>query len=319
MIYVSHRLDEVFEIADRMVVLRDGRVVGERRVAETTPEETILMIVGREPSQVFRRAAEGHGPARLRARRASRAARSARSICTLHAGRDRRAGRAARRGAGARRAARCSVWLAPSGGRITAGRCADRAALPRARRWRRGSSSSGATARAAPSCRSSRCAENLFLNPLAAGLSPFAYLAPRPRDARRRSASAHGSACARTTRRCRSRRSRAATSRRSWSGAGCICAARSTSSRTPRPASMSAPRPRSTACSTSRCSRAPPSCSSRPISRRSRISATARWSSTAARVVAELAAARAVGRTRCSPRPPPASARPRLGPDTGTA
>jgi ribose transport system ATP-binding protein len=61
MIYVSHRLDEVFQLADRMVVLRDGRVVGDRRVAETTPEETILLIVGREPSQVFRRPIERQG------------------------------------------------------------------------------------------------------------------------------------------------------------------------------------------------------------------------------------------------------------------
>ena len=65
MIYVSHRLDEVFEIADRMVVLRDGRVAGERVVARTSPQETILLIVGREPSLVFRRPAERDGAARL--------------------------------------------------------------------------------------------------------------------------------------------------------------------------------------------------------------------------------------------------------------
>jgi len=65
MIYVSHRLDEVFEIADRMVILRDGRVVGERKVDETRPEEAILLIVGREPSQVFRRPAQRDGAARL--------------------------------------------------------------------------------------------------------------------------------------------------------------------------------------------------------------------------------------------------------------
>src|SRR6202453_3491630 len=65
MIYVSHRLDEVFEIADRMVVLRDGRVAGERVVKATTPDETILLIVGREPSQIFRRPAERQGAPRL--------------------------------------------------------------------------------------------------------------------------------------------------------------------------------------------------------------------------------------------------------------
>src|SRR5689334_10521143 len=65
MVYVSHRLDEVFEIADRMVVLRDGRVAGERVVGRTSPDETILLIVGREPSLVFRRPAEREGAARL--------------------------------------------------------------------------------------------------------------------------------------------------------------------------------------------------------------------------------------------------------------
>ena len=47
MIYVSHRLDEVFEIADRIVVLRDGMLVGARSVAETTPEELVSLIVGK--------------------------------------------------------------------------------------------------------------------------------------------------------------------------------------------------------------------------------------------------------------------------------
>ncbi|OYV40220.1 MAG: sugar ABC transporter ATP-binding protein [Rhodospirillales bacterium 20-64-7] len=61
MIYVSHRLDEVFEIADRMVVMRDGRVVGDRQVATTTAAEAILLIVGREPSQIFRCPVEKHG------------------------------------------------------------------------------------------------------------------------------------------------------------------------------------------------------------------------------------------------------------------
>src|SRR5574337_764178 len=46
MIYVSHRLDEVFEIADRIAVLRDGALVGERLVSETDPEELVSQIVG---------------------------------------------------------------------------------------------------------------------------------------------------------------------------------------------------------------------------------------------------------------------------------
>ncbi len=66
MIYVSHRLDEVFAITDRIVVLRDGRLAGERRVDATSLEELIVLIVGREPAQIFRRPAHREGEARLR-------------------------------------------------------------------------------------------------------------------------------------------------------------------------------------------------------------------------------------------------------------
>ncbi|MEM9602804.1 MAG: sugar ABC transporter ATP-binding protein [Pseudomonadota bacterium] len=48
MIYVSHRLDEIFQIADRVAVLRDGMMVGVRSIEHTTPEELVQKIVGRK-------------------------------------------------------------------------------------------------------------------------------------------------------------------------------------------------------------------------------------------------------------------------------
>ncbi len=47
MIYVTHRLDEVFHIADRVTVLRDGRRIATQQVAETSPQDLVLKIVGR--------------------------------------------------------------------------------------------------------------------------------------------------------------------------------------------------------------------------------------------------------------------------------
>ena len=53
MVYVSHRLDEVFQVADRVAVLRDGRLVGTRVTRQTSPSDLVTMIVGRPPEQVF--------------------------------------------------------------------------------------------------------------------------------------------------------------------------------------------------------------------------------------------------------------------------
>ncbi|WP_299863685.1 sugar ABC transporter ATP-binding protein [uncultured Hoeflea sp.] len=54
MIYVSHRLDEIFQIADRVAVLRDGVMVGMRDIAHTTPEELVQKIVGRKTRETIK-------------------------------------------------------------------------------------------------------------------------------------------------------------------------------------------------------------------------------------------------------------------------
>lgn len=53
MIYVTHRIDEVFRIADRVAVMRDGRLIADQHVAETSVEELVHAIVGRQLSEVF--------------------------------------------------------------------------------------------------------------------------------------------------------------------------------------------------------------------------------------------------------------------------
>jgi ABC-type sugar transport system ATPase subunit len=52
-VYVSHRLEEVFNIADRITALRDGRHVGTAPKSEVSPERVVQMMVGREISNLF--------------------------------------------------------------------------------------------------------------------------------------------------------------------------------------------------------------------------------------------------------------------------
>src|SRR5256885_76982 len=52
-IYVSHRLDELFAIADRVTVLRDGCSIETRCISEVARTELIRLMVGREVSAIF--------------------------------------------------------------------------------------------------------------------------------------------------------------------------------------------------------------------------------------------------------------------------
>jgi rhamnose transport system ATP-binding protein len=53
LIYISHRLDELFEIADRVTVLRDGEVIDTRPMADVDRPTLIRLMAGREVSQIF--------------------------------------------------------------------------------------------------------------------------------------------------------------------------------------------------------------------------------------------------------------------------
>ena len=52
-VYTTHKMDEVFRLADRISVLRDGRLVGTAPAAELNPAKLITMMVGRELADVF--------------------------------------------------------------------------------------------------------------------------------------------------------------------------------------------------------------------------------------------------------------------------
>ena len=60
-IYISHRLNEIFEIADEVTVLKDGAVVGTAPVAGVTRRELVQMMVGRPLEEIFPKATAAPG------------------------------------------------------------------------------------------------------------------------------------------------------------------------------------------------------------------------------------------------------------------
>src|SRR5580692_564724 len=64
-VYISHRLAEVREIADRVVVLRDGKYAGALKKDEITHDNLVRLMVGRDLKQLYPRRHGAPGPVRL--------------------------------------------------------------------------------------------------------------------------------------------------------------------------------------------------------------------------------------------------------------
>ena len=85
-LYISHKLSEIFAHADRVTVLRDGQYIGTRRIAETTPDEIIRMMVGRELGDFYPPRARARGRPLLEVRDLALPGSAARCSFTLYAG-----------------------------------------------------------------------------------------------------------------------------------------------------------------------------------------------------------------------------------------
>jgi ribose transport system ATP-binding protein len=73
LVYISHHLPEIFQIADRVTVLRDGRRVATTLIGEVTPERLIEQMVGRAAGTLYQhQSRHAVGPERLRVAQASR-------------------------------------------------------------------------------------------------------------------------------------------------------------------------------------------------------------------------------------------------------
>jgi rhamnose transport system ATP-binding protein len=71
-LFISHRLEEVFSICDTVTVMRDGAVVHDARIADMTPDEMVRRMVGRELSTLFPKQAATVGSTVLSVHRLTR-------------------------------------------------------------------------------------------------------------------------------------------------------------------------------------------------------------------------------------------------------
>ena len=85
-VYVSHRMPEIFALADRVTVLRDGRHVGTHPIGEVDHEKLVSMMVGRPVEQLYPKSGAERGAPLLEAKSLSFRGRVQDVSFTLHAG-----------------------------------------------------------------------------------------------------------------------------------------------------------------------------------------------------------------------------------------
>ena len=73
LVFISHRFDEVFELCDTVTVMRDGEYISTLPIAETTVEEIVSLMVGREVADLFPKVATTIGAPVLEVRDLNRA------------------------------------------------------------------------------------------------------------------------------------------------------------------------------------------------------------------------------------------------------
>ena len=183
MIYVSHRLDEIFRLADRVAVLRDGRLVGVRPVSETTPAELVTMIVGREVKDLYVRASLARGRETLNVRNLATASAGPVSFSAYQG---EVLGLVGLRGAGQEAIGRALFGAEASRGTVSLdGVPLDLASPQRALEQGVGLVARDRTEESVAAALSVR--ENMFLNPFAIGRSLMSLLSPAAEAERARS------------------------------------------------------------------------------------------------------------------------------------
>ncbi|MBL8165677.1 MAG: sugar ABC transporter ATP-binding protein [Anaerolineae bacterium] len=85
-LYISHKINEVFAAADRVTVLRDGEYVGTESIAEITPDHVIRMMVGRELGDLYPPRSEKRGGVLLEVRNLRLPNQTARNSFQLYEG-----------------------------------------------------------------------------------------------------------------------------------------------------------------------------------------------------------------------------------------